>query len=295
MSKIIEALEKARRDGGVGVAVGAVEERDTLAPVRQRAPRDTTGRAALFPRVTREATSPRVLEPAALQGVDPHVEVLHRPMSVVSEQYRALRSQVERRCADKRVSSIAVTSAVKGEGKSLTAVNLAAVLAQDSSKAVLLVDADMRAAKVHQLLGLPVAPGLAECLQGTAGPEAIIRRTEFFGLSVVTAGELVGHPAELLASEGFRDFSAYVAGSFDYVIFDCPPVFPISDVNFLTESVEGVLLVVQALKTPKRLLERAMEGFSKGKLLGVVLNRAEVIGGKYRGKKGDYGYYYAGY
>jgi capsular exopolysaccharide synthesis family protein len=236
--------------------------------------------------------STRKLDPELISGVDGHIQTLHRPMSVISEQYRALRSHIEKLSPDRRMQTIAVTSALKGEGKSVSATNLAVVLAQDAAKEILLIDADLRRPNLHRLLGIDQAPGLAECLQGEVGLDAIIRHTPYFGLSVVTAGDAQGHPAELLASPKFHQLVSGLAPTFDYVIVDTPPIHLLSDVKFLTDSVDGVLLVVQANKTSKTILKEAVESLPTGKIIGTVLNRAVRLSRGYGYRKGGYYYRY---
>ncbi len=287
MSKIAEALEKAKRDGSLERTPGASE-----APALRPAGGEPSARGG--PRRLAEVApvGARELDPELLRGVDLHVETLHKPMSVVSEQYRAIRSRLERMNLDQRLQVLAVTSAIKGEGKSITAANLAVVLAQDATRRVLLVDADLRRPKVQRVFGLGDGPGLADYLQGSAGWETILRATPFFGLTLVTAGAAVAHPGELLASAQFEGFLDEARARFDLVVVDTPPLHPISDVNFLAEAVDGVLLVVQAHKTSRAIVRVAAESLPPQKLLGTVLNRAETLAGGYGYRSG---YYYRGY
>lgn len=298
MSKIIEALEKAKRDGTMDRSVTTIDERDTLVPL-SREGAVTRDVGTPHPRRRKQRSHGHLMvaqemDPALLQNVEAHVEVLRNPMSVVSEQYRALRSRIERLNSDGKIQNLALTSAAKGEGKSLTAVNLALVLAQDGTKDVLLVDADLRRPKVHKLLGLDASPGLGDYFRGGVSGEAIIRRTPFFGLAVTPAGSVGGHPGELLASPEFESWVTERRAEFDYVVFDTPPVHPVSDVNFLANSVDGILLVVRAGKTPRGLVKHAVEVLPPGKLVGSVLNRAENVGPGYGYgyRKGDYYYRY---
>ncbi len=172
MSKIIEALEKAKREGQLDALVETIDERTTLADVAARpSPRTpAVAKVRIAPSRGHAAGTPRVeVSPAQFVGLDPHLEPLHNPMSVVSEQYRSLRNRIERVTAGGAAQVLAFTSSVKGEGKSLSATNLSLVLAQDLSKRVLLVDADLRRPMIHQLLGLPRSPGLSELLDQGGG------------------------------------------------------------------------------------------------------------------------------
>jgi len=297
MSKIIQALEKAKKEGGLQQTAGALEERETLGPLISA----SEASAPAPPQRERKRrrrrpvlVTAKALDPEVLRSVDPHLDALHRPMSVAAEQYRSLRQRLEGLSAEAGVRTIAVTSAAKGEGKSLTAVNLAATMAQDATRHILLVDADLRRPHVHDLLGLGLSPGLCEHLQGALPREAVIRETPFFGLCVATAGSAQGHPAELLASPEWEEFIARSRADFDYVIVDTPPLHPVSDVPFLATSVDGVLVVVQAGKTSKSLLKQTLETLPPGKVLGTVLNRVESLTGRfgYGSNYGPSGYYY---
>ncbi|MEW6487632.1 MAG: CpsD/CapB family tyrosine-protein kinase [Thermodesulfobacteriota bacterium] len=298
MSKIIQALEKAKKEGGLQQTAGAVDERETLGPLVS-APETAAPAQPVRERKRRSRRRPvlvtaKALDPEVLRAADPHLDALHRPMSVAAEQYRALRQRLEGLSAEAGMRTIAITSAAKGEGKSLTAVNLAATLAQDATRHILLVDADLRRPHVHELLGLGLSPGLGEYLQGTVPREAVIRETPFFGLCVATAGAVQGHPAELLASPEWEEFIARSRAEFDYVIVDTPPLHPVSDVPFLAASVDGVLVVVRAGKTSKSLLKQTLETLPPGKVLGTVLNRVESLTGRfgYGSNYGPAGYYY---
>ncbi len=122
---------------------------------------------------------------------------------------------------------------------------------------------------------------------------APIQETPFFGLCVVTAGESEGHPSELLAGDAFREFLGEQRRNFDHIIIDTPPLNPISDVAFLSEAVDGVILVVRAHKTDKGLLTRSVASLPEGKVLGALLNRADGVQGGYgNGKDGYYRGYY---
>ncbi|MBI5017296.1 MAG: CpsD/CapB family tyrosine-protein kinase [Deltaproteobacteria bacterium] len=291
MSKIIEALEKAKREGILESTTVALEERGRHAPADgSEGGKGPERRKRNGAPILREAVT---LDPRAVQGVDSRIFALREPRSVVVEQYRSLRSRLERLNATTTAQVLAITSAVKGEGKSVTAVNLALVMAGNANRDVLLVDADFRRPNVHALLDLPLSPGLSDYLQGAASEEDIVRRTPFFGLQVVTAGNAEGHPAELLASPEFAAFLAAARGRFDYVIVDTPPIHPISDVNFLVEFVDGVLMVIRAGKTLKHMVQQSAESLPPGKVLGTILNRAEEPGHGYSYKKGYY--YYSSY
>ncbi len=298
MSKILKALEKAQREGVAGPAAPGGEDgaQEIAAPVAvEPRPADAAaaGSGSVPGPAVKEVSPDRGMPPVQAEAVDPYLEAFLRPQSIVAEQYRGLRNKLERlsRAGGQRV--VAFTSAVKGEGKSVTVANLALTFAQDANKRILLVDADLRRPRVHQMMGLARGPGLAELLQGRAGAAQVVKPFPGEPLDVVTAGEPDGHPGELLTGEALRDALTVWRREYDFVLMDTPPVHPIADVAFLSEAVDGYVVVVRARKTGKEQLEELLESLPREKILGAVLNRADSSGGRYRYKKDgyEYGYY----
>jgi capsular exopolysaccharide synthesis family protein len=196
------------------------------------------------------------------------------PTSPAAEAYRSLRTSVKFLSLDISVKTILVTSAAASEGKTVTAANLAAVLAQRGDR-VLLVGADLRRPRVHRLFGAPQSPGLTTVLLGDASPaSAIYAVDEVPGLHVMAPGSTPPNPAELLDSSRTRDLFALIADTYDSVIIDAPPVLPVTDAQILAGLADGVLLVVAYRETSRRGLARAIEllGQVDAPLVGSVLN-----------------------
>ncbi len=298
MSKILKALEKAQKETTEHVTgEGSLEGGAVRGPV-VAVPEPGPSPARAAPGMPSEPAPARAGDGGSegrstlsLAAVDPYIEVLHRPMSMVSEQYRSLRNRLERTSAQGGQRVIALTSAVKGEGKTLTAVNLALTLGQDPDRRVLLVDADLRRPRVHQVLGLEQSPGLADLLHGRETPDRLARPVHG-GLDVVPAGTPGGHPGELLAGDELRRAVAEWRRRYDFVLLDTPPVHPIADVAFLADAVDGYVVVVRARKTSREQLEQLEEHLPLEKIVGSVLNRAEDAAGGYGYKKDGYGYAY---
>ena len=179
-----------------------------------------------------------------------------------------------------------VTSPAKGDGKSITAANLALTMAQEFNRKVVLVDADLRRPTVQALFGIPDQPGLVDVLGGCASLEDALVLLPDVHLAVLPAGLAPAQPAELLGSAAMRRTLEALRSRFDRVIVDVPPVLPLADVGVLAPQCDGVLLVVRAGATPKPLIERALNTFDAERLLGVVLNESG-------GGEPEYGY--AGY
>jgi capsular exopolysaccharide synthesis family protein len=189
------------------------------------------------------------------------------------EQYRRLAASLHHAQALSSIKVIMVTSAVVGEGKTLTASNIAMTLSQSYKKEVLLVDADFRRPSVHAVFGIPPYPGLAESL--TADQTQKIRvRLVSSGLGVLTGGRPTSDPIAALTSERMRQLVQEARNTFDWVILDTPPVALISDASLVSSMTDGALIVVKAGQTPWDLVERAVQAVGRERTLGVVLNRA---------------------
>jgi receptor protein-tyrosine kinase len=196
------------------------------------------------------------------------------PASPAAEAYRSLRTSVKFLNLDSSVKTIMVTSAGASEGKTVTAANLAAVLAQRGDK-VLLVGADLRRPRVHQLFGAPQSPGLTTVLLGDASPgSAIYAVEEVPGLHVMAPGSPPPNPAELLDSSRTRELLALISSEYDSVIIDAPPVLPVTDAQILAGVADGVLLVVAYRESSRRGVARTIEllGQVDAPLVGTVLN-----------------------
>jgi succinoglycan biosynthesis transport protein ExoP len=164
------------------------------------------------------------------------------PRLAVSEAYYSLRTALLL-STPYHLKSIVVTSAVAGEGKTTTAVNLAVVLAR-LDKDVLLVDADLRKPRVHEVFGASNRLGLVNFLTGSADESAVMLPTKIEKLFLTPAGPMPPNPSELLSSERMVDFKVRASGRFDYVVFDTPPVLPVTDAILLGSMVDGVVLCV---------------------------------------------------
>jgi capsular exopolysaccharide synthesis family protein len=226
--------------------------------------------------------------PASHGRLDQHLVAALSPTSLAAEQYRSLRTRIKRAENGRGVRSIVVTSPSKGDGKSLTAANLALTMAQEFQQRVLLVDADLRRPSVHRLFGLTDGPGLADVLMGVADLEHALVHLPEYHLTLLPAGVPPGNPAELLGSAMMRRVLDTLRTRFDRVLIDMPPVAPLADVQVVSPMTDGLLMIVRAGITPKPAIERALAGLDQTRVLGLVLNEAGDSGldGAYEG----YGY-----
>ena len=272
MSRIQQILEKAEREGAV--------RRTTVAPSPFAAPpapppapqadahrAHASAEAWLSPpgteRLGRPVTAAR-LSPLLVAAVAPH--------AVVAEQYRTLRTRLSTADHGHPRRVLIVTSPAKGDGKSVTAANLAITMAQEFNRRIVLVDADLRRPSLHRLLGLPTAPGLSEVLRGEASLDDALVHLADYQLTVLPAGGRVERQTELLGSQAMRRVVDALRSRFDRVVVDTPPALPLADVAVVSPMADGVVLVVRAGATPKPLIERAIAACDESRLLGLVLN-----------------------
>ncbi len=199
------------------------------------------------------------------------------PRSVVSEQFRTLRTNVNFASPDTELRTIVLTSAAPGEGKSTTSANLATVFAQEG-KQVLLVDADMRKPTTHYTFHMPNSIGLSNVLTRQKTVEEAVRPTSVDRLNLMTSGPIPPNPAELLASNTMGMLIAELKKMFDVVIFDAPPVLSVTDGQVLANKCDGVILVVNSGGTERDMAVKAKEAIeaSNSKLIGAVLNNFEL-------------------
>jgi capsular exopolysaccharide synthesis family protein len=204
-----------------------------------------------------------------------------KPRLAVSEAYRSLRTALLLSTTN-RLKSVVVTSAIPGEGKTSTAVNLAVVLAQ-LGRQVLLVDADLRKPRLHEIFGVSNRLGLVNFLTGSADENGIFLRTSVPNLSLAPTGPVPPNPSELLSSKRMMDFVAVAYQRFDYVVFDSPPILPVTDAIVLSAMSDGVVLCVGSglvLREDARTCRQRLQ-LSDVRILGAALNRFREHHGRY--------------
>lgn len=225
--------------------------------------------------------------PGNRTGPRPLISYLE-PQSEIAEAYRVLRTSILLSSASRPPCSILVTSSVPQDGKTMTCLNIAIVLAQQG-KRVLLLDADMRRPSIHRAFGLKSQVGLSNVLTGGAIADDAIQTTVQSGLFVLSAGPIPPHPAELLSSSLMDNLLAKWRGEYDHVIIDSPPVISVTDPVLLSVKTDAVLLVVRSGQTTAAHVRRTrnlLQSVNAG-LLGVVVNAADLA-------SPDYYYYYYG-
>ena len=207
----------------------------------------------------------------------------------VLEPFRALRATLKHLSTAQQFKTLIICSAVKGEGKTTLAANLAITFSLDGKK-VILVDGDLRRAQMHTLFNVPKYGGLSDYLLGEKDLNEIIKPTIHENLSVITAGEHPQNPSELIGNSRFELLVNTLRTMADFVIFDSPALLPVSDGMIMAPKVDACIMVVRALWTPMKAAQQA-----KSQLKRVGCN---IIGGILNGishSRGYYPYYYGYY
>lgn len=199
-----------------------------------------------------------------------------------AEAFKSVRTNVLFSSANEGMRTLVVTSAGPGEGKSLVASNLALALAQAGQR-VLLIDADMRRPRVHDIFGGAQEPGLSNVLAGNAKTSEAIRKSKTSGLWLMPAGHIPPNPAELLGSRRYTDFIASLSVHFDWVLLDTPPVMVVADSSIVANQSSGVVFVVRADHTSKHSVRAAVEQLeaANAHLTGSVLNSVDLVRNPY--------------
>jgi succinoglycan biosynthesis transport protein ExoP len=208
-------------------------------------------------------------------GSDPMIHNGVQPNFV--EAIKTIRTNVLFSSAETGLKTLVVTSAGPGEGKSTIASNLAIALAQAGQR-VVLIDADMRRPRVHEVFDILQEPGLSNVLTGNAKMSEAIRKSEVHGLWLLAAGHIPPNPSELLGSPRYADVIGSLDSHFDWAIVDTPPVLAVSDCVVAANNASGVVFVVGSDKTSRSAARAAVEqlGAASTRLIGAVLNNVNL-------------------
>jgi capsular exopolysaccharide synthesis family protein len=284
MSRIQDILAKAERDGTTRRAqtgpvaapspkpLAAVDGSSALDTGSFMPPMSSKGAPAAAmtdARVTavqETRTATPTLHPALVSAINPH--------SAAAEQYRAIRARLAHRDDHLPMRTVMVTSPGAGDGKSVTAANLALAMAQEIQRNVVLVDADLRAPSAHVLLGISGTPGLAEVLAGQATLDEALVYVPELHLTLLPAGATPPFPTELLGSNAMRRTLDALRTRFDRIVLDVPAVAPLADAGTVAPMADGVVMVVRAGVTKRPALDQALGAFEPNQVAGIVLNEA---------------------
>jgi len=255
MSRIEEVLEKAAgiRESAKGAAT-----------------RETVSADLGIPPAGFEIGEP-VVKP---DNAHSHLICITDPDPLFAEQYKKLRARILRATAKNFLNTLMVTSAGMGEGKTITAINLAISIASEIDYTVLLVDADFKRPSIHKYLGIETEYGLSDVLAGKAELSDVMIKTGIGKLVFLPAGSALGNATELLSSERMKMLVKEMKHRYKdrYVIFDTSPLLLTSDAIPLSHYIDGVLLVIQASRTTPKAASQAVSQIKGSNILGVVFN-----------------------
>lgn len=195
------------------------------------------------------------------------------PDSVISEQYRTIRTNIQFIIGEQKNSILLVTSPSRYEGKSTTVANIAVSMAQQKEK-VLLIDANLRNPSIHEILKLPYSLGLTDVLKGFTSFEDAVVSSHIPGLMVLPSGEIPSNPSELLSSSIMKRLLEKVSPLYDIILIDSPALLDVTDTKILANVSDGVVLVVRKGKTKAEHTYNAKKvlQYAKSEIIGVILN-----------------------
>lgn len=221
------------------------------------------------------------------EQIDSCIVTQHDPKSPISEAYRTLRTNFQFATIKLKPKTVMVTSAVPGEGKTTTAVNLAVTMA-DRGMRVLIVDTDLRRPNVHRVLRMERGPGLADVLREGLDPKSVIRPTRIENLWIISSGRVPPNPSELIGSDHMAALMGQLGDEFDLVICDAPSVLVVTDPVLLATHVDTCMMVVSTNNARRETVVRAKKLLTTAQVdvAGVVVNGLETTRRHY------YYYYY---
>ena len=276
MAKVYDALRRAeaerKRRAGDEVSPVTPLDVEPAAPAR---------RAARPPFWTRLLARRRRQRPGGASDLNKRRIAIIQPDSYVAEQFRALRGRIDAIAAERPITTIVVTSAFPGEGKTTASVNLAAVTALSLGRRVLLIDCDLRKPRVHSALGLQPQSGLAEVLRKEAAVDDVIVKAEGARFEVLPVRSRPSNPSELLGSPEMRKLIEEVSERYDRVILDSPAALGLPDAKAISEFCDGVVLVVKAEMASEQDVQSVLEILDRKRVLGLLLNGAKVDQARY--------------
>jgi protein-tyrosine kinase len=285
VSRIHEALKRAEEDRAAAQAVHL----ESVVPFAVSA---TAPSVSPLPAPGSEFSYATVLSRCAPSSWSPDTRTMlfyNSEQAPGTEEFRTLRSRLYQLREKRPLKKVLVTSSLPKEGKSFVAANLAQALARQQGRRVLLIDADLRASRLHLALGTSATPGLSEYLLGEADEFGIMQRGTMENLLFIPAGRSTSNPAEMIANGRLSILLGQAEPLFDWIVIDSPPAVPVSDAGLIANHCDGVLMVVRSDATPSDVARKARAEFDDKLLLGVVLNGIKRGSAEYSRYYGAYG------
>ncbi len=288
MSRIDEALRRAN-----SVRTPFADHRRVAAPIEPRAPIADASELERYQSEDPSISSQPPLESASKVRPAPSVPSLVRSASRISiapsqhgrlvispeiapftvEQYRRLATVLKDLQDQQGIRTLMVSSAAAREGKTHTVTNLALTLSDSFNQRVLLLDADLRRPSLHDVFGVPVAPGLVDVVRGSTMGLPLVELSP--NLSLLAAGDTGATPLRYLASESLPAIIKSAAARFEWVLIDTPPIGLLPDAHLVARMSEAIVFVVAAGVTPYSVVQRGVAALDANRIVGLVFNRAE--------------------
>ena len=285
MSRIFEALQRSESErSGVATAPPALAtellqavEREASAlapkdlPANELAPHDFVEEEFAENDLVANDFSQFQSLPVSLPP-DSRLICLTAPESLGAEKFRFLGVRLRQLQHTRPLKKLLITSTIPEEGKSTVSANLATILARKQQPKILLMDGDLRRPSLSKQFGLGKLPGLSEWLNGELRPIECIYRLEGPNSWFLPAGRPPENPLELMQSGRLSKLMEQLAGWFDWVIIDSPPVLPLADTSVWARLADGILLVTREGTTKQRQLQNGLQALEESKLLGAIVN-----------------------
>jgi polysaccharide chain length determinant protein (PEP-CTERM system associated) len=280
--KLLEENQKFLLDGAAAPSSPAAPRRRLLFSRGPR-PGNTYESTRDLEQTGAPAVSHHIMTPAGLNGISREWELITKwsPWSVVAEQFRVAATRLVLLQSAKGGTVTVVTSAVKGEGKSVVAANLAFSLARDLRKMTLLVEGDLKCPRVHRYMGTPQTPGLRDVLQQGQAVESSAHRVGDLSLWVLPSGAAQNRVLDLSNIGQIGDIVSKIRGQYDHIIIDAPPILPLADMHVLASMADTLVLVIRAGLTPRRVVESAIRALGMPSNACIILNGLETTGTPY--------------
>ena len=291
MSRVHEALSKARANAGgsenaspeAGVPLFPIEGQDPAQPEWSSetadapaagAPLDEAAETAIRVDEPEFQDDGTIFEPTTRHMAEKLV-LADDPDHASVEQYRRLAARLHLAQAEHGIKVVMIASALPGEGKTLTATNLALTLSESYQRDVLLIDGDLRRPSIHEMFRISNVSGLNDGLRSGADRKVPLVHWSTH-LTLITAGRPDPDPMKVLVSQKMQKVIREAASKFQWVIIDTPPVGLLTDASLFSGMVDTAVLVIQAGRTPYASIQRAVEALGRDRIFGVVLNRAKT-------------------
>ena len=273
MSKLKKALEKAKEAREAGNAT--IKEQEVAGAEISVQPEKTMGEIPAIPPAAKRSPAQTRVVATNREILKKHKIIAGLEPDAFSDHVRIMRTRILNLLQEKGGNSLLITSALPGEGKTLTAINLAISISHEINRTTLLVDADLRSPMIHNYFGIPAGKGLSDYLRGKASIPELLVNPGIEKLTILPGGSPIPNSSELLGAPKMETLVAEMKKRYPdrFLIFDSSSLLITADPLVFSRYIDGILLVVEAEKTPKDAIEKAKEMLKDKPVLGTVFNK----------------------